>query len=524
MCAYSVAVRIQELKDVGPKTATALLSLGIETALDLLQTFPFRYEDLRFATPTSQAKIGDGEQNFVGTVVSVNERRVRDLEIVDARITDDHGMLTAKWIGRRRYILGRLQAGMRIFVRGRFEAQKIGAPALNVTQWRVLGDGEEYRGALVPIYRASKDITTRKIHNVITRNFRTLLDLAGDDSLPAALAKELGYPSLADAYAQVHAPDSPEDAARARERFVFAEFLIMALAAELRRRQREHEHDAQMMPGSDALLAEFEASLPFALTTAQRRVIGELWADQARDIPMNRMLQGDVGSGKTLVAAAAIVLAARNGVQSALMAPTEVLAAQHASKLAPLLLPLGITVEAVFGSQGAKSRNAATQRIASGEALLAVGTHALITDGVDFARLGLVVIDEQHRFGVAQRAKLRSKGGSPHTLHMTATPIPRTLAQTYNADLDISTIDELPPGRTPIETFVVRLSRMDRVERFIRANVARGQQAYIVAPAIEESDAGLSSAVEVAERLSTKSLADLRVGLLHGKLNAKEKD
>ena len=517
-------MRITDLVDVGPKTAAALAALGISSALDLLQTFPFRYEDLRFATPSSQAKIGEGEQNFVGTVVAIKERRVRDLEIVEARLQDDHGTLTAKWIGRRRYIVGRLKAGMRLFVRGRFEPQKMGDAAVNVTLWRALGEEEEYHGSLVPVYRATKEISSRKIGHVIARNLATLLDLAGDDVLPRSLAHSNRYGTLTDAYRAVHAPETLESAHHARERFVYAEFLSMAVAAELRRAERERDHDAPAMVISELLLAEFQASLPFPLTRAQCRVIKELWSDQAREVPMNRMLQGDVGSGKTLVAAAAIVLAARNGVQSALMAPTEVLAAQHAAKLAPLLLPLGITVDAVFGSQSARSRAGASDRIASGQALLAIGTHALITDGIEFARLGLVIIDEQHRFGVAQRAKLRSKGGSPHTLHMTATPIPRTLSQTYNADLDISTIDELPPGRTPIETFVVRASRMERVERFIRANVARGQQAYIVAPAIAESDAGLTSAVEVAQRLSTETFADLRVGLLHGKLAAREKD
>jgi ATP-dependent DNA helicase RecG len=234
-------------------------------------------------------------------------------------------------------------------------------------------------------------------------------------------------------------------------------------------------------------------------------------------------LQGDVGSGKTLVAAAAIVLAARNGMQSALMAPTEILASQHASKLAPLLLPFGITVEAVFGSQAGRARNAAEGRIASGEASLAIGTHALLTGSVDFARLGLVVIDEQHRFGVEQRARLRAKGVAPHTLHMTATPIPRTLAQSVYADLDLSIIDELPPGRTPIETYAIRNSRLERAYEFVEANVARGHQAYIVAPAIDE-ESELTSVISEGERLKNDVFPDRRIGLLHGRLSSREKD
>jgi ATP-dependent DNA helicase RecG len=278
------------------------------------------------------------------------------------------------------------------------------------------------------------------------------------------------------------------------------------------------------MRAAPTLLAEFERELPFPLTRAQRRVIAEIWGDMAQDAPMNRLLQGDVGSGKTLVAAAAIVLAARSGVQSALMAPTEILAAQHASKLAPLLIPFGITLEAVFGSQSAKARASAVNKLAGGEALVAVGTHALLTEGVDFRRLGLAIIDEQHRFGVQQRARLRAKGLAPHTLHMTATPIPRTLAQSIYADLDVSTIDELPPGRTPIETFALRRSRLHLAYEFVEKNVARGHQAYIVAPAIEESELDITSVVTEAERLQNDVFPHLKLGLLHGRMSAREKE
>ena len=239
---------------------------------------------------------------------------------------------------------------------------------------------------------------------------------------------------------------------------------------------------------------------------------------------MNRLLQGDVGSGKTLVAAAAIVLAAANGVQSALMAPTEILAAQHAQKLAPLLLPFGIRVDALFGSLGARERSATRDRLASGECDLVVGTHALIVDDVTFRNLGLAIIDEQHRFGVEQRAKLRAKSRAPHTLHMTATPIPRTLAQTKFADLELSVLDELPPGRTPIDTYVVRESRKPLAYAFVRKNVAAGRQAYVVAPAIDESEAALTSVLSELASLRADVFADLRVDLLHGRLPSREKD
>ena len=515
-------MKIGELEGVGPKSIPLFRELGIEDARDLLDYLPFRYDDLRFPTPSNALGGSGGEENAVGAVASLKERRVRGLEIVEARLYDEAGEFTAKWIGRNRYVYGRLKEGMRLFVRGRVEKTLAGA-SINVTHYAQLRDGESYRGEMVPIYRASKELTTRKIALVVQKNLGRLLDEAGEDPLPDEVREGAGYPQLREAYRAVHAPRSPEEAQRARERFIYTEFLVLAAGAQLRRAERERAHDAGALTVPHDLLEQFERSLGFELTGAQRRAIGEIWSDMARDVSMNRLLQGDVGSGKTLVAAAAVVLAARNGVQSALMAPTEILAAQHAGKLAPLLLPFGITVEAVFGSQSAKSRSAALDRLASGEALLAVGTHALLTGNVDFARLGLVVIDEQHRFGVEQRARLRAKGAAPHTLHMTATPIPRTLAQSVYADLDLSVIDELPPGRTQIETYTIRTSRLNRVYEFVEANVARGHQVYIVAPAIDE-ESELTSVVTEADRLSREVFPNRRIGLLHGRLSGREKE
>ena len=429
--------KIGDLAGVGPKSAPLFRELGIATARELLDYLPFRYDDLRFPTPSSRlGSTGGAEENAVGVVEHVKERRVRGLEIVEARLRDDDGSFSAKWIGRNRYVYGRFRAGMRLFVRGRVE-RSLAGPVVNVTHYAQLGEDESYHGEMVPIYRASKELTTRKIASVVEKNLPALLALAEDDPLPRAVLERKNYPALREAYRAVHAPRTPEEATRARERFIFTEFLALATAAQLRRAERERAHDASALAIPRGLLDEFQGALPYPLTGAQRKVIAEIWDDMTRDIPMNRLLQGDVGSGKTLVAAAAVLLCARNGLQSALMAPTEILAAQHASKLAPLLMPFGIALEAVFGSQGAKSRAAAQDRLASGEAAVAVGTHALLTEGVDFARLGLAIIDEQHRFGVEQRARLRAKGSAPHTLHMTATPIPRTLAQSVYADLDL---------------------------------------------------------------------------------------
>ncbi len=515
---------IAQLAGVGAKTAPLFAELGISTAQALLDYLPFRYDDLRIPTPAAQLGATGGEENAVGTIVAMKERRVRGLEIVEATLRDDEGgTFVAKWIGRRRFVYGRFRQGMRLFVRGRTERSLAGA-VMNVGHYAQLDDGEEYRGELVPVYRASKDLASRKIAAVVKKNLARLLDDVPGDAIPQRVARTRGYPPLRESYRAAHAPSDPQEARVARERFIFGEFLALAAASQLRRVQRQHDRDARALTVPPGLLEEFAAALPFAMTGAQRRSILEIWDDMSRDVPMNRLLQGDVGSGKTLVAAAAIVLAWRNGVQSALMAPTEILAAQHAAKLAPLLLPLQVGVEAVFGSQGQRAREAAVRRLGSGEAGLAVGTHALLTEGVDFDRLGLAIIDEQHRFGVEQRARLRAKGVAPHTLHMTATPIPRTLAQSVYADLDLSIIDELPPGRTPIATFAVRTTRLGRVYDFVRANVARGRQAYVVAPAIDEGETELTAAVAEAQRLRAEVFADLRVGLLHGRLAPREKD
>jgi len=518
---------IDELEGVGEKSARLFRALRIESARDLLDYFPFRYDDLREPMPAASlrdvAPDEHAEVNALGRVVGVRERRARSLEIVEVRAEDESGAFIAKWIGQRRFVIGRFREGMRLFVRGRLE-RSLAEPIVNVTQYRMLGEDERYRGELVPVYRASKELPTRKIGLVVRKNLSLLLQLAGEDVVPAALAQERNLPPLHDAYRAVHAPQTPEEAERARARFVFAEFLVLAAGAQLRRLHREREHDAAALQPPASLLDELEATLPFALTNAQRRAIGEIWSDMSRDVPMNRLLQGDVGSGKTLVAAAAVLLAAQNGFQSALMAPTEILATQHAQKLSQLLVPFHINVEPILGSQGQRARQTAVDRIAGGEAGLAVGTHALLTENVEFSRLGLAIIDEQQRFGVEHRARLRAKGVAPHTLHMTATPIPRTLARVLYADLDESRVDEMPPGRLAVKTFAVRASRRDDVYAFVRAVVARGGQVYVVAPAIDEAENGATGAVGVFEHLQRDVFADLRLGLVHGRLGAREKE
>ena len=485
---------------------------------DLLAYIPRAYRDWR--SPVPIAELQEGEAIVIGTVVRVKERRGR-LALVTVTLRDESGVIEAKLFGRS-YLFGRLSEGDRLFVAGRVTRTGL-LPEINVTSHRVLRANERYEGEIVPVYAASKELPSRAIRSAIARNLDRLV-AAAPDPLPPELARRFGFPPLERAWRDVHAPRDLEDAARAKERVVFDEFFSIALAAAVKRALRESAGGARALDVPRDFFEAFAAELPFAPTGAQRRVIEAIWADMSRTAPMNRLLQGDVGSGKTLVAAAAIVLAHRGGVQSALMAPTEILAAQHAAKLAPLLLPFGVTVEAVFGSLGARERRRAEDRIASGEAALAVGTHALLTESVTFFDLGLVIVDEQHRFGVSQRAKLRAKSGVPHTLSMTATPIPRTLAQTRYADMDVSIIDELPPGRTPIRTFVLRESRKPRAYELVRKAAALGQQTYVVAPAIDESDSALTGALAEAERLRATVFRDLRVGVLHGKMPPREKD
>ncbi len=464
--------------------------------------------------------LAEGEAVIVGEVLRVRERQGR-FPLITADVRDATGTVQAKWFGRR-YLTGKLAAGDRLFIAGRVMRGGL-LPEINVTNHRTLRENEEYVGEVVPVYAASKELPSRTIRTLIAKNLDRLIADAPDVLPPALLVNE-GLPSLARAWRDAHAPRDLDDAAHARERIIFEEFFAIALAAAVKRARREEAGGAAPIALPAGFWDAFTDQLPFAPTGAQHRVIERIWADMGRTAPMNRLLQGDVGSGKTLVAAAAIVLAHRGGLQSALMAPTEILAAQHAAKLAPLLLPFGVTVEAVFGSQGARERRTAEGRIASGEASLAVGTHALLTESVAFARLGLVVIDEQHRFGVNQRLALRSKnaGATPHTLAMTATPIPRTLAQVKYADMDVSLIDELPPGRTPIRTFVLRASRRAEIEAFVRANVKLGRQAYVVAPAIDAE--GMTGALAEAERLRTRVFPDLRVDVLHGRMTPREKD
>ena len=349
---------------------------------------------------------------------------------------------------------------------------------------------------------------------------------AWGDPLPASLRERLNLVDRPTALGGIHAPADQAQLRASRQRLVFDEFLLLQLGL-LQRRQRLLSRPSPPLvlpPGGESLVAAFLNLLPFPLTNAQRRVLAEIRADLARERPMGRLVQGDVGSGKTVVAIAALLTAIEAGCQGALMAPTEVLAQQHARKLGEWLPKLHVRADLLTGSTPRPRRLELLQDLANGQSQLLVGTHALLEDPVRFARLGLVVVDEQHRFGVRQRNRLLDKGLQPHLLTMTATPIPRTLALSVHGDLEVSQIDELPPGRTPIRTQLVRGSQRQEAYGLIRQQVALGQRAYVVLPLVEESETlDLRSAVEVHAQLSAEVFADLRVGLLHGRLDSRQK-
>jgi ATP-dependent DNA helicase RecG len=525
---------LRELKGVGPKLEQQLVAEGFTSFRALATLRPRRFRDWRTPTPIAELPAmllrpdpddPTPEVILVGTVRTVNQFHGR-ISIQRAEFDDDTGTCDLVWFGRGGPRIA-LNAGARLLVHGRPKlirsrgALKI---EINVLAHRALVTDEPYVGRLWPVYPATKDLSSRVIANVIAKNLEVLLKEIGDDPLPPHIVHRHGFLTPRDSWRELHAPTSFERIELAQSRLSFDVFFAIAFAAAYRKKLRQRVGRALPMKAPPGLMERFEADLPFVPTGAQRRVIQELWGDLASETAMNRLLQGDVGSGKTLVAAACIVLAAQAGAQSALMAPTELLARQHARKLGPLLAPFGIGVEFIAATQGAKARREAEERLAAGAIAVAVGTHALLTERVSFQRLGLAIIDEQHRFGVMQRATLRAKGESVHTLAMTATPIPRTLAQIRYADLDISIIDELPPGRKPVKTYVRDETARNRIYDFIRKEVRAGRQAYVVAPVIEEGESTLNSALAEAELLQTKIFPDLRVGLVHGRLPPKERD
>ncbi len=529
-----------QVPGIGPKLATRLASLGLFQVDDLLRHYPRDY--LNYA---NLVRISALEAGATATVVATVRRcstltspKNPNLSILELHLQDCTGRLrvTRFFAGRRFANPGWLKSQARLYppgctvaasglVRDSPRGVSIHDPLIEVLESPGSPVRSEAIGRLVPVYALTEGLTAEALRQAIAR----VLPLARHwpDPLPAPLRAELaGLPDRSEALEQIHRPSDAIQLQQARRRLVFDEFLLLQLALGLRRERLKSKAAPPLLSpdGQGSLPGRFLALLPFPLTAAQSRVLSEIRQDLARPQPMARLLQGDVGSGKTVVALVALLTAIESGCQGALMAPTEVLAEQHLRKLAPWLDQLHITSALLTGSTPARRRRQVLRDLINGQLHLLVGTHALLEDPVQFERLGLVVVDEQHRFGVRQRNRLLAKGLQPHLLTMTATPIPRTLALSVHGDLDVSQIDELPPGRRPVRTQLLREEDRQEAWRLIREQVALGQRAYVVLPLVEESEkVDLRSAVEVHRQLAEEEFADLSVGLLHGRLSSEEK-
>ena len=520
----------QFLKGVGPKRAETLAKLGLITARDVAYHIPRRYEDASTIQPIDSLEPGM-EANVIGRVVSKGVLPTRKgLRIFQAVVRDaSGGLIEASWPGqpfldrviRKGDLL--LLSGVVRFFHGR---------QLQPREYTVLGrEGEEApeeSGAVFPVYPATGGISHRQLRKLIADNLDDFLDAVREEEVwDADFLQRLELPDLARALEALHRPGSVAQAEHGRRRLAFDElFFLQLLHALARHRATGREGEGGIAFGRrDTLIRPFYRSLPFELTGAQRRVLQEIGEDMSSPRRMNRLLQGDVGAGKTVVALFAMLRAVENEWQAAMMAPTEILAEQHLRTLQTLLKDLPVEVELLTGRMSAPERRRVLERIATGEAPLVVGTHALIQERVSFARLGLAVIDEQHRFGVRQRLALAEMGANPDVLIMSATPIPRSLALTLYGDLDISVLDERPPGRRPVRTAMRREAARSAVWNFVRDQVCLGRQSYIVYPLVGESEKlDLKAATEEWERLRTDIFPELRVGLIHGQMPGDEKD
>ena len=516
------------------------------TVEDLLHYLPMRYEDR--SNLTRVAQLSEGVEASVEVVVRVGgliPLKGGRLKLYEFWASDGEAQIRAFWWNQI-YLQRVFQRETRVILFGQWKWNRykgvyevenpdyeILPPATNPSQG-VLEETESeaiHTARRVPVYRKLGELRTRQLRSIFY-HLLAQIPVPIEENLPGDLVARCGLPGRDQALREVHFPgeggtieDYNQSASEAHRRLIFEEFFWLAIALGIRREDRVREPKGERIELTERIREAVRAILPFALTAAQRRVVGEIVANMAGDEPMNRLLQGDVGSGKTIVALQAMVVAIENGYQTAMMAPTEILAEQHARTITRLVEGRPYQVALLTGSLKAKERREILARLEGGEIDLVVGTHALIQEGVNFSKLGLVVIDEQHRFGVLQRAEIRRRGLNPDVLVMTATPIPRSLAMTIYGDLDVSVIDELPPGRTPVRTLVRGDDRRDRIYGFIRDQLALGRQAYVVYPIIEESEKlDLRNATEMYHHLQRDIFPTFRLGLLHGKLKSAEKE
>lgn len=512
--------KVTVVKGIGEKTEKAFHKLGIETVQDLLEHFPRGYEE--FKDPVSISSL------FEGTVTSIEAsliatpkiKKVRNLQIISAQVKDATASIQLTWFNMP-FLQKTLRTGTRYIFRGKV-ARKNGILVIEqpgIYQWESYA---KLRGVLQPSYPLTEGITNTAISKAM-KQVLTELTLA-KDYIPKKLVKEYELLDRTKAIKEVHFPKNRSSMMKARQRLVFDEFFLYSLALRKLKEKRMLIKSEYIMK-DESVCEALIGTLPYPLTKAQLRVWQEIRTDLQGEYVMNRLVQGDVGSGKTILAILALFLAVKNGYQACMMVPTEVLAKQHLISLTELLQDYGISICLLVGSMTAKEKREAYQRIASHQADIVVGTHALIQEKVEYAKLGLVVTDEQHRFGVKQREALMNKGGKPHVLVMSATPIPRTLAIILYGDLDISIVDELPAQRLPIKNCVVDTNYRPNAYRFIEKQVALGRQAYVICPMVEESEEiEAENVIEYTERLREALPLEVRVEYLHGKMKPKEKN
>ena len=510
---------IRYLAGVGEARAKTLRKLGIETVGDLLSYFPRTYEDRKLSPSISSLIVGENAAVVAMVASTPTLSRIRKgLSLVKFRAVDESGTLEITFFNRP-YAKEQFHRGESYVFYGKVEGTLLRRQMNNPV---VEKEGaSQLTGSIVPVYPLTAGVTQTLLIKLMRQGLAAASELP--EELPDDIRQKHNLCYVNYAYENIHFPPSPEELAIARRRLVFEELFFLTAGLRLWRSQRAR---IAVTPCENIDLAPFYDALPFTLTGAQRRAIEGGVVDMCAGTPMSRLCQGDVGSGKTMVAAALTYFAAKNGLQTAFMAPTEVLAAQHYKGLAPLMEQLGLRTALLTGSTGTKARRELLARLAAGEIDLLLGTHALISEDVTYQKLGLVVTDEQHRFGVRQRAALSEKGVHPHMLVMSATPIPRTLALILYGDLDVSLIDELPPGRQKIDTFFLHTGYHERIYSFLRKQVAEGRQAYVVCPMVEENEEiedERKSVMEYARFLQEEIFPDLRIGYVHGRMKAKEK-
>ncbi len=528
-----LALPVQYLKGVGPKMAQRFGAKKIDNVEDLLLFLPRTYEDRREVKKINRLETGKN-QTVLGKVILTEYKYYGKRRILEITISDNTANLTAKWFkGQTSYLLGFFKKGTNVIFTGLVTPNYSGHAMIH-PDYEILDDNDEENllnfKRIVPVYSETEGLHQkymRKVmHLALTNYARYLIS-----PIPQDFCRKRNLIDLQTAIRAVHFPPSnenPEDynlqRSAAHHRLIYDEFFFFQLGMAIKKSGRILEKGIRFTTSTN-LLEKFFSRLPFSLTSAQSRVTNEILADMAKDTAMNRLLQGDVGSGKTVVSMAAMIIACENNYQAAMMAPTEILAKQHYRNIKEWAVNLGLNVVLLTGSRNTADRKEALEQINSGSANIIIGTHALISENVDFHRLGLVVIDEQHRFGVMQRATLRNKGIDADVLVMTATPIPRTLAMTVYGDLDVSVIDEMPPGKIPVSTTVLGENKRDKVYSIIAKELACGHQAFIVYPLVEQSEnLDLKDATNMAAHLQKDIFPDYKVGLIHGKMKDKEKD